>query len=254
MRKLTPAILFVMLVAVTACTFAPTILQSPAVLPQATAVGQFSAALKDLAGPFGLALLTDKAGSIDYQAMEQAGSLRVFYDAQGLPALFAVTRGRFALRQDIPQYLADGTDFINKYDQEFLAHLRAIKIAAFYYSQGVFNLVPNGGASNQFLSAGRDPDHYYGDYNPSYYGTILINRQFIFDGSWGFGDRNDLFAVAVILHEVGRMEGRSNSSLKNTDEYTYEYSINWLSHSGLPSTSPDYQMLRDAFDAQRVTQ
>ncbi len=251
MSKIALALWCAILVAITSCTLAPA--QVAGTPNPATSVRQFDAALKELSGPFGLTVLYGKEGAVDYQAMEQAGDIRVLYDAQGLPALFAVTRGRFALRSDIPQYLVDGTQFIDEYDKAFLAHLRDIRIAAVYYSQGIFNLVPNGGASNEFLSGGRDPDHYYGDYNPSYYGVILINREYIFDGSWGFGERNDLFAVAVILHEVGRMEGKRSGSIKNTDEYTYQYSINWLSQSGIPPASTEYQMLKNAFEAQRVT-
>lgn len=253
MRKVAFAGLLAVLFAIASCTLAPTATRDPEILHRETAVRQFDAALKDLAGPFALALTTDKDGSIDYPAMEQAGTIRVLYDAQGLPALFAVTSGRFALREDIPQYLIDGTRIINEYDKEFLAHLREIRIAAIYYAQGIFALVPIGGASNQFLSAGRDPNHFYGDYSPSYYGAIIINREFVFDGSFGFGDRNDLFAVAVILHEAGRMEGKRSAAIKNTDEYTFQYSMDWLSKSGIPPTSPEYEMLKNAFDAQRVT-
>ncbi len=253
MRKMAFAGLLTVLFTIASCTIAPTTTLDPQTLHQETAVKQFEAALKELAGPFALALRTDREGSIDYRAMEQAGTIRVLYDAQGLPALFAVTGGRFAVREDVPQYLVDGTRIINEYDKRLLAHLREIRIVAFYYGQGIFNLVPGGGASNQFLSADRDPNRFYGDYSPSSYGAILINREFIFDGSWGFGDRNDLFAVAVILHEVGRMEGKRNASIRNTDEYTYQYSIDWLSNSGIPSPSPEYRMLKNAFDAQRVT-
>jgi hypothetical protein len=49
------------------------------------------------------------------------------------------------------------------------------------------------------------------------------------------------------------MEGKRNASIKNTDEYTYQYSMDWLSKSGLPSTGMEYRMLKSAFDAQRVT-
>jgi hypothetical protein len=253
MRKMTLAGMLAVLVTTAACTFAPAATQDPVTLHRETAVRQFTAALKELAGPLALVLLTDEYGSIDYSAMEKAGTIRVIYDADGLPSLFAVTSGRFALRQDIPQYLVDGTRIINEYDKAFLAHIREIRIAAIYYGPGIFDLVPSGGASNQFLSAGRDANRYYRDYSPSYYGAIIINREFIFDGSLGFGDRNDLFAVAVILHEVGRMEGKRNASIINTDEYTYQYAIGWLSKSGIPSTLSEYRMLKNAFDAERVT-
>ncbi len=253
MKKIALAGLVVVLFTLASCALAPSLSQNPLTVRQETPVDQFSAALKELAGPFALPLLTDSNGAIDYAAMEKAGTIRVLYDAEGLPALFAVTNGRFALRADIPQYLVDGAQYINRYYKAFLAHLRDIRIAAIYYGAGIFDLVPGGGASNQFLAAGRDPNHYYGDYSPSYYGTIIINREYIFDGSYGFGDRNDLFAVAVMLHEVGRMEGKRSVSITNTDEYTYEYAMKWLTQSGIPPASPEYRMLENAFNAQRVT-
>ena len=74
MKRISSAALFALLFILVSCTSAPAAVQNPASIPPETAVRQFTTALKDLAGVFELQLLTDKEGSIDYQAMEQAGT------------------------------------------------------------------------------------------------------------------------------------------------------------------------------------